>query len=136
MRLNPHLNFDGRCGEAFKFYEQCLGGKISFTMTYGDSPASEHVAAEWRSKIIHATLNIGDDLLTGADAPPDRYQKPEGFHITLGIKDVTEAERIFKSLAENGAVQMALGETFWAARFGMLVDRFGIPWMVNCAKPA
>lgn len=136
MRLNPHLNFDGHCDEAFKFYEKSLGGKISFTMTYGGSPASDQVPAEWRSKIIHATLNIGDDLMTGADAPLDRYQKPQGFHVALGIKDIAEAERIFTALAESGTVQMAMQETFWAARFGMVVDRFGIPWMVNCAKPA
>ena len=135
MRLNPHLNFDGRCAEAFKFYEQCLRGKISFSMTYGESPAANQVPAGWGKKIIHTTLNIGNDLLTGADAPPNYYQEPQGFHVALGLEDVAEAERIFKALAENGAVQMALQETFWAARFGMLVDRFGIPWMVNCSKP-
>ena len=135
MRLNPHLNFDGRCEEAFKFYEKCLGGKISFTMTYGDSPVADHVPADWRNKIIHATLNIANDLLTGADAPPDRYQKPQGFHVTLGLADPAEAKRIFKALSENGAVQMPLQETFWAILFGMVADRFGIPWMVNCGKP-
>jgi PhnB protein len=135
MRLNPHLNFDGRCEEAFKFYEKCLGGKISFTMSYGDSPVADHVPADWRNKIIHATLNIGNDLLTAADAPPDRYQRPQGFHVTLGLADAAEAERIFKALSENGTVQMPLQETFWAIRFGMVADRFGIPWMVNCSKP-
>jgi len=135
MRLNPHMNFDGRCEEAFKFYEKCLGGKISFTMTYGDSPVADHVPADWRNKIIHATLNIANDLLTAADAPPDRYQRPQGFHVTLGLADAAETERIFKALSENGTVRMPLQETFWAIRFGMVADRFGIPWMVNCSKP-
>ena len=135
MRLNPHLNFDGRCEEAFKFYEKCLGGKISFTMTYGDSPVADHVPADWRNKLIHATLNIANDLLTAADAPPDRYQRPQGFHVTLGLADAAETERILKALSENGTVRMPLQETFWAIRFGMVADRFGIPWMVNCSKP-
>lgn len=135
MRLHPHLNFDGRCAEGFKFYEQCLGGKISFSMTYGESPAATQVPADWSKKIIHSTLQVGDDQLTGADAPPHWYQKPQGFHVALDIKDAAEAERIFKTLVENGSVQTPLQETFWAQRFGMCTDRFGIPWMVNCSKP-
>ena len=81
-------------------------------------------------------LRVGDQLLMGADAPPDRYQKPQGFSVTLGLKDQAEAERIFKALAEKGTVEMALQETFWAVRFGVLVDRFGIPWTINCERPA
>jgi len=135
MRLHPHLNFDGRCAEAFKFYEQCLDGKISFSMTYGESPAVGQVPADWGKKIIHATLSVGDDEFSGADAPPNYYQKAQGFHVALDVKDAGEAERIFKSLAENATVEMPLQETFWATRFGMLVDRFGIPWLVNCSKP-
>jgi len=72
----------------------------------------------------------------GSDAPPDRYSQPKGFCVSIGIDKPAEAERIFKALAEKGTVQMELQQTFWAARFGMLVDRFGIPWMINCQQPA
>ncbi len=136
MQLNPYLNFDGQCEAAFKFYENALGGKIQFMMTYGDSPMGEKMSPEWRKKLIHATLKIGDLLVMGSDAPPEHYRKPQGTTISISVEEPTEAERIFKALVENGQVQMPMQETFWALRFGMLVDRFGIPWMVNCGKPA
>jgi len=136
MRLITHLNFDGQCEEAFKFYEGVLGGKILTMMPFEGSPMADQSPPEWRKKILHATLDLGDSVLMGADAPPGRYQKPQGFSVTIGLSDPTEAERIFRSLAENGIVQLPLQETFWATRFGMLVDRFGIPWMVNCGKGA
>jgi PhnB protein len=100
------------------------------------TPAADHVPAEWRSKIMHAKLAVGDMVLMGSDAPPGRFDKPKGFSVTLGLSDPAEAERIFAALAENGTVQMPLEQTFWAARFGMCVDRFGIPWMINCEQPA
>jgi PhnB protein len=92
------------------------------------------VPAEWRSKILHARLVVGDQVLMGSDAPPDRQQKPQGFSLSISINDPAEAERVFHALVENGTVTMPFGETFWAVRFGMLVDRFGIPWMINCEK--
>ena len=134
MRLNPHLSYNGQCGEAFRFYERSLGGKIVLMMTYGDSPLASQTPPAWHDRVIHATLSLGDDVLTGADAFPDRYRKPRGFSVLLNIGAPAEAERIFATLAENGAVQMPLQETFWAQRFGMLTDRFGIPWMINCGK--
>ncbi|MFZ0771633.1 MAG: VOC family protein [Candidatus Sulfotelmatobacter sp.] len=134
MQLNPHLNFNGECEAAFKFYEQYLGGKITFMMSHEGSPMADQVPTAWRNKILHATLKIGDEVLTGADAQPEHYQKPQGFSVMLGIQPPAEAERIFHALAENGTVQIPLQETFWAIRFGMLVDRFGIPWIVNCGK--
>jgi len=136
VQLNPHLTFKGQCEAAFRFYEQCLGGKIVMMMTYGDSPMAEGMPPEWRGKIIHATLAMGDCLLTGADAPPDRYHKPEGISVLLSVGAAAEAECIFSTLAENGTVQMPFQETFWALRFGMLVDQFGTPWMINCGRPA
>lgn len=136
MRFNPHLTFNGQCEAAFKFYEKCLGGKISMMMTYGETPAAKNVAADWRGKVIHATFALGDLELTAADAPPDRYQKPQGFAVLLHVDTAEEADRIFNALAEKGAVTMAVQETFWAVRFGMLVDQFGTPWMINCGKTA
>jgi len=132
MQLIPYLTFNGQCEAAFKFYERCLGGKIAAMLPHAGTPAEEYVPADWRDKILHARLIVGDEVLMGSDAPPDRYQKPKGFSVSLQIKDPAEAERIFHALAEKGSVQMPLEQTFWAARFGTLVDQFGIPWMVNC----
>jgi PhnB protein len=134
MQLNPYLTFNGQCEAAFKFYEQCLGGKIVAMVAHAGTPAEEHVPAEWRNKILHARLIVGDEVLMGSDAPPDRYEEAKGFSVTLGVDDPADAERIFYALAEKGTVRMPLQQTFWALRFGMLVDRFGIPWMVNCEQ--
>ena len=134
MQLNPYLNFNGQCEAAFKFYERCLGGKIVFTMTYGESPMADKVPAEWRKKILHVRLMVGDQALMGADAPPEHYEKPQGFSVSVGIDDPADAERIFHALAEKGTVSMPIQKTFWAQRFGMLVDQFGIPWMINCEE--
>jgi PhnB protein len=136
LQLNPYLIFNGQCEAAFKFYEKCLGGKIEATMTHGDSPMSQQVPEEWRKKIMHARMTVGHMVLMGSDAPSDHYQAPQGFSLSIGTKDPAEAERIFNELAQDGKVQMPLQQTFWAARFGMLVDRFGIPWMVNCEQAA
>ena len=136
MRLNPHLSFNGRCEEAFKFYQQCLGGKVQTMMTWGESPMADQVPSEWRDRIVHATLIVGETELMGGDAPPGRYEEPRGISVTISIDDPPEADRIFRGLSEEGSVTMPLQQTFWAARFGMLVDRFGIPWMVNCGEAA
>ena len=132
MQLNPYLTFNGECEAAFKFYEQCLGGKIEAIMTHAGTPAAEHVPPEWRNKILHARLVVNGEVLMGSDAPPEHYEKPQGFSVSLQTKDPADAERIFHALAQNGKVKMPLQKTFWAARFGMLVDRFGTPWMINC----
>ena len=132
MQLNPYLLFNGQCEAAFKFYEKILGGKIVAMMSHEGTPAAEHVPPDWRKKIMHARLSIGDVLLMGSDAPPDRYEPMKGFSVTIGVTDPSEAERIFHALAENGTVRMPIEKTFWAERFGMLVDQFGTPWMINC----
>ena len=136
MQLNPYLTFNGQCEAAFKFYEKCLGGKIEAMLTHEGTPAEQHVPPEWRKKILHARLTVGDQVLMASDAPPERYEKPQGFSVSLNVNTPAEAERIFHALAENGKVQMPLEQTFWAVRFGMLVDRFGIPWMINCEQAA
>ena len=137
MQLNPYLNFDGCCEAAFKFYEQVLGAKIEAMMPHAGSPMEQHVPAEWRNKIMHARLVLADDMvLMGSDAPPGMHEEMKGFSVTLGIEKPAEAERIFHALAEDGTVRMPIQETFWATRFGMLTDRFGTPWMINCEKAA
>src|SRR6266700_4811345 len=132
MRLNAYLFFNGQCQAAFKFYEQCLGGKIDAMLTHAGTPAEKQVPAEWRDKILHACLTIGDSKLMASDAPPNHQEKTGGFSVNIALGDPAEAERIFHALAANGTVRMPIQKTFWAERFGMLVDQFGIPWMVNC----
>jgi PhnB protein len=134
MQVNPYLVFNGRCEAAFKFYEHCLGGKIVGMMTHGESPMSQKVSPEWRSKIIHARLVVGDEAIMGSDAPPDHYEVPKGFSVSITVKERAEGERVFNELAKNGKVQMEYQKTFWSVGFGMLVDQYGIPWMVNCEQ--
>jgi PhnB protein len=136
MQLNPYLNFNGQCEQAFKFYERCLNGKIQGMMKHSEMPSEYPVRPEWRDKILHASMAVGDQLLMGTDAPPDHYQKPQGISVALHYSEVAEAERVFAGLSDKGKVTMPMQETFWALRFGMLVDQFGIPWMVNCSKPS
>ncbi|MFY9690049.1 MAG: VOC family protein [Candidatus Acidiferrales bacterium] len=137
MQLNTHLNFNGQCEAAFKFYEQALGGKITSMHTFDSTPAGPQVPADLQKKIMHAEMKIGDAILMGADAPAaERYQAPQGFSITFQTDQPAEADRVFEALAQNAQVKMPIQKTFWAARFGMLVDQFGIPWMVNCSQAA
>ena len=132
MRVNPYLVFNGRCEEAFTFYAECLGGKIEAMLPHAGTPAESHVPAEWREKIMHARLNVGEDVIMGSDAPPGHFEQPKGFSVTIQLTEPAEADRIFQRLSEGATVTMPIQQTFWAARFGMLVDRFGTPWMVNC----
>jgi PhnB protein len=135
MQLNPHVNFNGECEAAFKFYAQVLGGKITFSMTWGEMPGADQFPEETHKLIMHTSLSVGaDQVLMGADSPPGRYEKPQGITVSVHLKDLAECERIFNSLAEGGTVTMPFGKTFWSAGFGMCVDRFGIPWMVNCEQ--
>ncbi len=134
MRLDCHLVFNGQCEAAFRFYERCLGGKIVTMLPHAGTPAEAHVPPEWGPKIMHAALRVGDAIVMGADAPPAHYEKPQGFSVAIQLTDQADAERIFKALAEGGSVRMPLQQTFWATRFGMLVDQFGISWMINCGQ--
>ena len=121
---------------AFKVYKKCLGSKIRFILTNGNSPIAEQVPAECHDKIMHATFTVGDEVLMGADSQPGSYEVPKGFSVTIGTNDPAEAEHIFHALSENGKVQMPIQQTFWAVRFGVLVDQFGIPWIINCEQAA
>ena len=134
MQLSTHLVFSGQCQAAFQFYERCLGGAIVTMLSYGDSPMAGDVPLEWRSKIVHATLKIGDRVLMGADSLPDQLERPQGFYLLLDIDDPAEAARLFRALAENGTVRFPMQATFWSQAFGVLVDQFGIPWEFNCGR--
>ncbi|RUT02233.1 VOC family protein [Dulcicalothrix desertica PCC 7102] len=136
MKINPYLMFSGNCEAAFKFYQQCFGGKIVTMMTHREAPPTEHVPIEWHDKIMHACLDLGDRLLMGSDSPDEHFETPQGFYVQVSIESPEEAERIFHALAENGKVKMPIDQTFWSVRFGMLVDQFGTPWMINCEKVA
>lgn len=134
MRVQAHLNFNGNCEQAFKFYEKALKGKVTFAMTFGETPMAAQVPPDWKNKIIHTTLMVGDQAISGADAFGDHYKTPQGLSVAIDIKDATEADQIFAALSQGAKVQMPIQETFWAKRFGALTDQFGIPWMVNCGK--
>ncbi len=136
MKISPYLNFAGTCAEAFAAYEKIFGGQITFSQSHGESPMKDMVSADWQNKVMHATIQIGDQTIMGSDAPPERYNRPQGFYVSYATTDVAAAERIYAALVEGGQEHMALQETFWAERFGMLADKFGIPWMINCEKPA
>lgn len=134
MRLTPHLTFPGQCEAAFKFYEACQVGKVVAMVRYGDSPLGEQASPEWRKKILHATMTVGTADLVGADVLLEEYQPPQGFFVLLTTDEVTKAQRLFQALAEGGSVLMAAQKTFWSPCFGVLIDRFGIPWEVSCEQ--
>jgi PhnB protein len=132
MQINVYLHFPGNCEQAFKFYETVFGGEITFMMKHEEAPTQMELPEGWRDKVMHATLKIGESTVMGADSPPGLYQQPAGFTVSIGLNDPAAAQQIFAKLAEGGSVRMPLQKTFWAQLFGMLTDRFGIPWMVNC----
>jgi PhnB protein len=135
MHLSSHLGFNGNCAEAMKFYAETFGGEVIFTMTWKDSPMCDQVPADFQDKIMHTSIKVGNSTIMGADSPPGRFQKAQGIVESIAVQDLEDAQRVFNALAENGSIQMPFQETFWAKGFGMLTDRFGIPWMVNCEKP-
>ena len=134
MKLHAYLMFDGRCEEAFRFYEKALGGKIAFIQTIGETPMASSMPADSHGRVMHVTLHVGDQVLQGSDTPDGQSTTPAGFTIAMHFDDAAEGERVFSALAQNGTIQMPFQETFWAKGFGMLIDRFGIPWMVNAGQ--
>lgn len=129
MRLLTYLNYGGNCADAFRFYEQHLGGKITQMMKHGDVPQNQ-TPPEWREKVLHARMNLGGTELLGADIPPDRFQPMRSAYLTLIVDSSAEAERIYALLSEGGQIFMKMEETFFAHRFAMLRDRFGTSWML------
>jgi PhnB protein len=136
MQMTPYLSFKGDCEAAFTFYERCLGAQLGAVFRYGGSPMAGDAPAGWSDKIMHGSVTLGGQTLMGADVMPDHYEEPKGISLSLQIDRTDEAERIFHELAQNGRVLVPLEKTFWAERFGMVVDRFGIPWLINCEAPA
>ncbi|MCW8126167.1 VOC family protein [Microbulbifer halophilus] len=134
MHISPYLNFDGQCKEAFEFYAEVLGGEIVFMSTFAEAPDDVDCSPGLKDKIMHAQLKVGEQIIMASDASPQNYDIPQGINITIGVDTPEEAERIYEALSEGGTVRMPMEETFWAKRFAVFSDRFGIPWMVNCDK--
>ena len=132
MTLNAYLGFNGNCREAFQHYEKALGGKIVMMMSHADSPAAEHTPPEHLNSIMHARLVAGDQVLMGSDNPPGVSELPKAFSVNISVTEPADAERLYAALSEGGSIQLALQPTFWAKRFAMFRDRFGVPWMINC----
>ncbi len=135
MRLHTYLNYGGNCRQAFRFYEQHLGGRIIFMMTHGEGPNPADVPAGWKDAILHARMNIGGTELLAADVPPDRFQPMRSAYLSLSLDSSEEAERIYALLSDGGQVFMPMEETFFAFRFAMLRDRFGTSWMLLHERP-
>jgi PhnB protein len=134
MQFINYLGFNGNCEEAFNFYKDVFRGEITAMFSHEGTPAEAHVSPEWKKKIMHACLVAKGAVLMGGDSPQGTHTQPAGFCVNISVDkgDYAEAERIFSELGEGGKVQMPIGETFWAKRFGMLIDKYGVPWMVNC----
>jgi len=132
MHVSPYLSFNGKCEAAFRFYEECLGGQLGSIHRYAGSPLASEVPAGWQDKVMHGSVTIGELVLMGADVAPDAYEAPKGFSLSIQIKETADAERIYRELGKDGTIVLALQKTFWADRFGMVVDRFGTPWLINC----
>ena len=132
MKLNTNisLSFNGQCEAAL--LRAVPGRNDQLHARWGDSPMAAEAPDGWGAKVYHATLKIGDTVINGGDTLPHQYEKPKGFSLILEMDDPVAADRIFQALAENATIGMPLQETFWARRFGVLVDEFGIPWSINC----
>lgn len=136
MHTTPYLSFDGNTEAAFTFYARAIGAQVTAMMRFGDSPMADQVPAAMHQRVMHACLQHGDDILLMATdsgcTPDDQFRGHEGFSVALAPRTVADAERVFAALAEGGKVTMPLTKTFWAERFGSLVDRFGVSWLINC----
>lgn len=135
MKLHPYLTYGGNCAEAFRFYEQHLGGKITAIMTWGEMPEPRHVPPGYEKAVLHARMTIGETSPMGMDAPPEQFQPMQSVYLSLSVGSSEEAERIHGVLADGGQVLMPLQETFYAFRFSMLKDKFGTSWMIIHERP-
>src|SRR5437764_5660876 len=133
MKLNTYVNFNGKCAEAFRYYEEHLGGKIGMSMTHGQAPDQSRVDPAWKDAVLHAQISLGGTSLMGADIP--NAEPMRSAYLTLSVETDAEAERIFSALSDGGQVLMKMEETFFASRFGQVRDRFGINWMILHERP-
>lgn len=131
MRIDFHINFSGHCKEAFEFYQATLGGDTNF-LTYENSPAKDSTPSGWRKKIVHGSFKLNGLEIAGADVLPRHYHEPKGFQLLLQLTSEPESQRIFAAFSEGGSITMPLQKTFWSPCYGIVVDRFSIPWEVNC----
>jgi PhnB protein len=130
MKVEPYVNYGGNCAEAFRFYEEHLGGKILMSMTFDEMPGGSSVQPGSEKLVMYAAMRIGESVLMGNDVEPERYGAMRSAYLSLTVDSTEEAERIYKVLVEGGEIFMAMVETFFAHRFAMLRDRFGASWMV------
>ena len=135
MKLHTYLNYGGNCAQAFGFYEQHLGGKITAMMTHADQPDPSNVPTDWRTKILYARMTLGETEIMGNDVPAERFQPMRGAYLCLSLGSTEEAERIYALLSEGGQIFMPMAETFFAFRFAMLRDKFGTSWMIIHERP-
>jgi PhnB protein len=135
VQLNTYLNYGGNCEEAFRFYEQHLGGRITFLMRHGEQPGGSPAPSDWKDKVLHAQMDLGGTALMGADIPADRFQPMRSAYLSLTVESTQEAERVYALLTDGGQIFMPMEETFFATRFAMLRDRFGTSWMLLHPKP-
>lgn len=135
MQLHTYLNYGGNCAQAFRFYEQHLGGKVTMMMTHGEAPNQDQVPPGWKDAILHARMDIGGTVLLAADVPPDRFQPMRSAYLTLTLDSSDEAERVYALLSDGGQIFMPMEETFFARRFAMLRDKFGTSWMLLHERP-
>ena len=135
MKLYTYLNYGGNCRQAFEFYAEHLGGRITMLTTHGEQPEAKS-PPEWKDAVLHARIDIGGTTVFGADIPPDRFQPMRSAYLTLLLDSVEEAERIYALLSDAGQIFMPLEETFFARRFAMLRDRFGTSWMLLYERAA
>jgi len=137
MQIVSYLFFKDNAAEAFDFYARCLGGKIEMKVTMGEMPGTNDLPAEARELVAHVRLAVGDAALMGSDwcgPTPEPYPGIHGNAVSISVAIPDEAERLFEALSEGGNVTMPIAETSWALRFGMLTDRYGAKWMINCVR--
>ena len=135
--LDAYLIFDGQCADAMRFYAKVLGGKLEPMMTFGDAPMCDQLPPGSADRIMHARLTLDGRTLMASDTPPGQpYEGIKGVSLSLLYPTVADAQRVYAALSEGGRVTMPLQKTFWAEVFGMVVDRFGTPWMINGAPTA
>jgi len=136
MQLNAYLNFDSDCEAAFNDYDDDIGGNVATLPPFGEGLMAKQTPAEYRDGIMRAHVHLDDGTLKGSDCTPEHPHEPvKSAYVVLHVSDEKKAERIFNALADGGTVTISLQQTLWAHRYGMAVDRFGVPYIVNCAKP-